>query len=64
MTNVDILTIGHSSSTFEEFLDRLRGAGATAVADVRSAPYSRRHPQFDRAPLRAYTLAQSTTSCS
>jgi uncharacterized protein (DUF488 family) len=28
-----------------------RGAGLTAIADVRSAPYSRRHPQFNREPL-------------
>lgn len=43
----EVLTIGHSSHSMERFLELLRGAGATAVADVRSAPYSRHVPQFN-----------------
>lgn len=43
-----ILTIGHSNHSFEAFLALLRGAGVTAVADVRSSPFSRRFPQFNR----------------
>ncbi len=31
----------------------LRGAGVTAIADVRSSPSSRHCSQFDREPLRA-----------
>jgi uncharacterized protein (DUF488 family) len=43
----EVLTIGHSSHSMERFLELLRGAGVTAVADVRSAPYSRHVPQFN-----------------
>jgi uncharacterized protein (DUF488 family) len=49
----EVFTIGHSSHPWERFSALLRGAGVTAVADVRSAPYSRRHPQFNRETLRA-----------
>jgi uncharacterized protein (DUF488 family) len=42
-----ILTVGHSDHSYEEFFQLLRGAGVTAVADVRSYPFSRRNPQFD-----------------
>ena len=41
-----IFTIGHSNHSSERFLALLRGAGITAVADVRSIPRSRRWPQF------------------
>lgn len=47
-----VLTIGHSSHSMERFLELLRGAGVTAVADVRSAPYSRHVPQFNSDPIR------------
>lgn len=43
----EVLTIGHSSHSIERFLELLHGAGVTAVADVRSAPYSRHVPQFN-----------------
>jgi uncharacterized protein (DUF488 family) len=46
-----ILTIGHSAHTYEEFLRLLRGAGVTAVADVRSSPFSRHQPQFNKNDL-------------
>lgn len=49
----EILTIGHSNHSPEHFLALLRGAGVTAVADVRSAPYSRHMPHFSREPLAA-----------
>lgn len=48
----EVLTIGHSSHSMERFLELLRGAGVTAVADVRSAPYSRHVPQFNHDPLK------------
>jgi uncharacterized protein (DUF488 family) len=50
---LEACTIGHSSHTQERFIALLRGAGVTAIADVRTAPYSRRHPQFNRETLRA-----------
>ncbi len=52
-TSTSILTIGHSNHSLEAFLALLRGAGVTAIADVRSSPSSRHCPHFDREPLRA-----------
>ena len=48
-----IFTIGHSTLALESFLDLLKKAGVTAVADVRSAPFSRRLPHFSRDNFRA-----------
>lgn len=48
---VEVLTIGHSTQAVGLFIERLRQHAVTAVADVRSMPYSRRHPQFSREPL-------------
>ena len=46
-----VLTVGHSTHALEAFVALLRQHGVTAVADVRSAPYSRFNPQFNREPL-------------
>src|ERR1700759_2968239 len=46
-----IFTIGHSNHAIEKFLGLLEAHGITALADVRSRPYSRRHPQFNRERL-------------
>jgi uncharacterized protein (DUF488 family) len=46
-----ILTIGHSTLSLDAFLSALRASGVSAVADVRSAPYSRFNPAFNRDPL-------------
>ena len=46
-----VLTIGHSTHTLEEFIALLRRHDVTAVADVRSAPYSRFNPRFNREPF-------------
>jgi len=43
-----IHTIGHSDLTVAEFLELLRRHGITMVVDVRSQPYSRWTPQFNR----------------
>ena len=48
MTSPRILTIGHSNHPLERFLALLSKHGVTAVADVRSAPYSRFCPHFNR----------------
>src|SRR5439155_24000994 len=48
-----LFTVGHSNLEAEGLLGLLRAAGVTAVADVRSSPYSRRLPQFNRAALEA-----------
>lgn len=47
----EIFTIGHSSHTIERLAALLQQHGVTAVADVRSQPYSRLHPQFNREEL-------------
>jgi uncharacterized protein (DUF488 family) len=49
---VEVLTIGHSNHPLAHFLALLRNAGVTAVADVRTSPYSRQQPQFNRDALR------------
>ena len=43
-----LFTIGHSNHSLAHFVLLLRQHGITAVADVRSSPYSRWHPQFSR----------------
>ena len=48
----DVFTIGHSTLSYEVFLSLLRLAGITAVADVRTAPFSRHNPQFNKDTLR------------
>lgn len=53
-----ILTIGHSTHTLERFIALLKQHGVTAVADVRSAPYSRLNPQFNKADLERSLQAQ------
>ena len=47
----DVLTIGHSNLPADRFLDLLKTAGVTAVADVRSVPFSRRFPWFSARAL-------------
>ena len=51
MEAVEILTIGHSTLSYERFSELLRRANVTAIADVRTAPYSRQFPQFNRENL-------------
>jgi len=46
MRPYDLLTIGHSNLAAERFVALLTGAGVTAVADVRSVPFSRWCPWF------------------
>ncbi len=48
-----IYTIGHSTHSTERFQALLADHGVTAVADVRSQPYSRVNPQFNREELKA-----------
>lgn len=47
-----ILTIGHSTLPIDEFAALLRKHAVTAVADVRSSPFSRYNPQFNRDALK------------
>ena len=56
MSAFDLFSIGHSNIPAERFIATLREAGADAVADVRSTPFSRRFPWFSGKSLAA-TLA-------
>lgn len=47
-----IYTVGHSAHELPEFTSLLAQHNVKAVADVRSTPYSRRHPQFNRETLK------------
>lgn len=51
MTRNTIFTIGHSNHSLDTFLEFLLRNEIAALADVRSAPYSRFNPQFDRDTL-------------
>jgi uncharacterized protein (DUF488 family) len=46
-----VWTIGHGTRTIDDFLTTLQDARIRALADVRSAPGSRRHPQFGQSAL-------------
>jgi uncharacterized protein DUF488 len=46
-----ILTVGHSTSTFKEFLGLLRAHGVRHPVDVRRFPHSLRRPHVDRVAL-------------
>lgn len=46
-----VMTIGHSNHELEIFLDLLQDNDVSTVADVRSVPYSRYRPHFNKAAL-------------
>jgi uncharacterized protein (DUF488 family) len=43
-----VLSIGHSTLDYEQFVARLKAAGVTAIADVRTSPFSRNFPHYNR----------------
>ena len=45
-TPVTVYTVGHGARPLDTFLSLLEGAGVTRLVDVRTAPGSRKHPQF------------------
>lgn len=52
MTDNALFTIGHSNNSIDQFLDLLRRHQIEVVADVRTTPASRLHPQFNRSALK------------
>ena len=54
-----VLTIGHSTHSLAAFVALLRRYDVTAVADVRSTPYSRFNPQFNREPFAEALAAEA-----
>ncbi len=55
--NLQVLTVGHSNHSIEVFLNLLQRHEVTALADVRSMPYSRFNPHFNREPLKESLVA-------
>lgn len=51
--SVNVWTIGHSTHSYDTFLDILRRHRIQAVADVRSRPYSGYNPHFNQERIRA-----------
>ena len=51
MTETRIFTVGHSTHEFEDFVSLIEQHGVDAIADVRSVPYSRWQPRFNREDL-------------
>lgn len=49
-----VFTIGHSNHTPEKFLELLSSHNINSLADVRSAPYSRYLPHFNKQALQSY----------
>ena len=48
-----LFTIGHSNHTLDKFIGLLKQHNITAIADVRSIPFSRFNPHFNREALEA-----------
>ncbi len=46
-----LYTIGHSTRTFEDFIEVLQGHSIQILVDIRSFPMSRRLPHFNRESL-------------
>lgn len=46
--NLVVMTVGHSTRAWEDFLALLRTHGVKRIVDVRSIPRSRHNPQFNR----------------
>ena len=54
---VTVYTIGHSTRPFAAFAALLAREGVRCVADVRSTPFSRRHPQYNGPALAGALVA-------
>jgi uncharacterized protein (DUF488 family) len=57
MDSSTLFTVGHSNHSFERFGELLRRHEIVALADVRSAPYSRSNPDFNREFLKTKLAA-------
>ena len=47
-TPLTVFTIGHSTHTIDELVEMLQAHGVTQLVDIRSVPWSRHNPQFNR----------------
>ena len=48
---ITVCTVGHSTRTLHDLAVLVLAHGVTTIADVRTVPRSRRHPQFNRESL-------------
>ena len=55
---MSLFTVGHSTRTLDELVDLLREHDIELLADVRTAPASRRLPHFSKAALAALLPAR------
>ena len=51
MTQSYLYSIGHGNKSIEELISTLRNYGITYLIDVRSKPYSKYYPQFNKEAL-------------
>lgn len=61
MSNSPIYTIGHGNRKLEEFIQLLLEYGIKYVIDVRSQPYSKFAPHFNKLDLEAFLSAKEIT---
>ena len=59
-----VLTIGHSTHTWNDFRDLLRAHRVKRVIDVRSIPRSRHNPQFNRETLSDKAASRGDRLCA
>ena len=50
-TSETVYTIGHSNHPIKDFINLLKKHEITAIADVRSSPFSKHNPQFNKDAL-------------
>ena len=53
-----LLTIGHSTHSCDRFIEIVKSVGVTVIVDVRSSPFSRYSPHFNRDTLSAQLRKQ------
>jgi len=54
LKTMKILTIGHSAHSINKFVNLLNDLGVMILVDVRTAPYSRFHPQYNKENLEQF----------
>lgn len=55
---LQVLTVGHSTRSIEDFINLLKSHGVTMLADVRTVPRSRHNPQFNSIDLQESLRAE------
>jgi len=62
-SDLTLYTVGHGARTAAEFVELLRAAAIGRIADVRSYPVSRRHPQFSQKTLAPFLVEGAIDYC-